>query len=386
MNTKRSNSIWFMLPVALIIIMLMVTGCATGSAGVSESTEPSADAEVSTATDEHNDDHEEDEHEHASEGGMLMLPELPAAELNDGRLRVVATTSIIGDVVMQVGGQAIDLTILIGPGQDAHSYQPAARDLTAVANAHLILINGWNLEEGLVDDLENIGEDVPVVPISANIEPIAFGDDAHDDHDDEHDEGEHEDEHEEDAHEDEHGHSGADPHVWFNIHNVEQWVENIEHLLSELDPANADTYQTNAAAYTTALAELEAYTTTQLDTVPEANRFLVTNHDSFSYFAEEYGFTVLGTVIPSVSTVAEPSASDLVDLITEMEEHNVCTLFTETTVNDDLAQTVAAELNGCETVQVLKLYTGSVGPEGSNIDSYIKLFRANIDTLVSGLK
>ena len=385
MKIKRSNGISFMLLVALIIMVLMVTGCATGSEdsdnSLSESTDPSTDAEVSTATDEHEeeDEHEheheeEDEHEHESEGKMLLLPELPAAELNEGRLRVVATTSIIGDVVIQVGGKAIDLTVLIGPGQDAHSYQPAARDLTAVANAHVIFINGWNLEEGLVDALETIGENVAIVPISANIEPLTFGEDEHDE------------EGKESEEEDEHGHSGADPHVWFNIHNVEQWVENVEHVLSELDPANADTYQANAASYATALAELEAYTTAQLNSIPEENRLLVTNHDSFSYFAEAYGFTVLGTVIPSISTVAEPSASDLVDLITEMEAHNVCTLFTETTVNDELAQTVASELNGCEMVQVLKLYTEAVGSDDSDVDSYISLFRANVDALVAGLK
>jgi ABC-type Zn uptake system ZnuABC Zn-binding protein ZnuA len=374
-----------MLRVAFITLALMVASCTTGSGepdtSLSETNSSSADTEAVVAADEHEegDEHEHEEedehdHEHEAEAEMLVLPELPAAELNGEPLRVVATTSLIGDVVAQVGGDAIDLTVLIGPGQDSHSYQPAAQDLTAVANAHVIFVNGWNLEEGLVDDLENIGEDVPIVPISANIEPLTFGEDEHDDEGEEHEE------------EDEHGHSGADPHVWFNIHNVEQWVENVEHVLSELDPANADTYQANAASYATALAELEAYTIAQLDSIPEENRFLVTNHDSFSYFAEAYGFTVLGTVIPSVSTVAEPSASDLADLIAEMEAHNVCTIFTETTVNDALAQTVAAELDGCETVQVLKLYTEAVGSDDSDVDSYISLFRANVNALVAGLK
>ena len=134
------------------------------------------------------------------------------------------------------------------------------------------------------------------------------------------------------------------------------------------------------------MVELEVYSTAQLDSIPEEKRLLVTNHDSFRYFAEAYGFTVLGTVIPSVSTAAEPSASGLTNLITEMEAHNVCTIFTETTVNDELAQMVVAELDGCETVQVLKLYTEGVGPDDSDVDSYISLFRANVDTLVAGLK
>jgi ABC-type Zn uptake system ZnuABC Zn-binding protein ZnuA len=387
----------------LFTLALMVTSCATGSGeqdtSLLETNGSSADVETPATVDEHDDDEgntrddeegdehadesehaDEDEHGHGheTEAEMLMLPKLNAAELDDAPMRVVATTSIIGDVVAQVGGEAIDLTVLIGSGQDSHSFEPAAQDLTAVANAYVIFVNGWNLEEGLVDVLESIGEEVLVVPISANIEPLTFGEEDHDEEGEEHEEEEHEDG-------DEHGHSGADPHVWFDIHNVEQWVENVEHVLSELDPANADTYQANAASYATALAELETYAEAQLASIPEENRFLVTNHDSFSYFAEVYSFTVLGTVIPGVSTVAEPSASDLADLIAEMEEHNVCAIFTETTVNDELAQTVAAELDGCETVQVLKLYTEAVGSEGSGAASYIGMFRANVDTIVSGL-
>lgn len=362
--------------VALIALALILCSCAAGSNEPEPASLETTAAGDGHEEDEHNDEHE-DEHEHEAEGEMLTLPELNAAELNGEPLRVVATTSIIGDVVAQVGGDEIDLTVLIGPGQDSHSYEPTAQELTAVANAHVIFINGWNLEEGLVDDLESIGEDVPVVPISANIEPLTVGEEAHDEEGEEHEE-EHEDG-------DEHEHSGADPHVWFDIHNVEQWVENVEHALSELDPANADTYQANAAAYAASLTDLEAYAEAQLASIPQENRFLVTNHDAFGYFAEAYGFTVLGAVIPGLSTLAEPSASDLVDLIVEMEEHNVCTIFTETTVNDELAQTVGAELEGCETVQILKLYTEAVGAEGSGADSYIGMFRANVDTFVSGL-
>ncbi len=207
-------------------------------------------------------------------------------------------------------------------------------------------------------------------PISAR---SSFEEDAHEHEDEEHEEGE------------EHEHSGADPHVWFSIHNVEQWVENVAHVLSDLDPANAVVFEANATAYAEALEELEAYAEAQLETIPAENRFLVTNHDAFGYFAEEYGFTVLGTVIPSMSTLAEPSATDLTELIAAMAEYSVCTIFTETTVNDALAQTVAGELSGCDEVQVLPLYTGAIGPEGSGADSYIDMFRANVDAIAAGL-
>ena len=320
----------------------------------------------------------EDEHGHDAGAGMLTLPELEAAALNGESLRVVATTSIIGDVVSQVGGDALQLTTLMGPGQDPHSYEPGARELTAVANAHVIFVNGWDLEEALADDLASIGEHVPLIPVSANIEPLEFGGYARED--------EHQHQGEGGEGEGEHTHSGADPHTWFNIHNVEQWVANIEYVLSDLDPANAETYRHNSEAYLGELEELRAYAETHLAAISAGKRFLVTNHDSLGYLAQEYDLEVLGTVIPAASTLAEPSASDLARLIEGMKEHAVCTIFTETTVSDNLARTVAGELDGCEEVQVLQLYTGAVGPVGSGADSYIGMFRANVDTIVEGLE
>ena len=325
---------------------------------------------------------------------MLTLPALAALDLGGEPLRVVATTSIIGDVVAQVGGDAIALTTLMGPGQDPHSYEPAARDLTAVADAHVIFVNGWDLEEGLIEDLISIGENAIIVPISAGIEPLDFAGDhshedeheeeAHDEHDDEdHSDAEHDDEeHSDDDHD--HSHSGADPHVWFSIHNVEQWVENAATVLSTLDSAHADAYAANADAYLAELAELETYVEGQIAAIPVDGRYLVTNHEALAYFAAAYDFTVLGTVIPGASTVAEPSASNLADLIETMAANDVCTVYTETTVSDSLAQTVASELDTCDEVQVLPLYTGALGPEDSGADSYIGMYRSNIDTIVAG--
>ncbi|MCP5094292.1 MAG: zinc ABC transporter solute-binding protein [Chloroflexi bacterium] len=304
---------------------------------------------------------------------ILSLPELDAVELDGALLKVVATTSIIGDVVAQVGGDTIELTTLINPGQDPHSYEPGARMLTAVANTNIIFVNGWDLEESLLRDLKEIGEDAPIVPISANITPLAFGENTHN-HD-----------HDEQVEYERRPHS-ADPHVWLNIQNVKQWVDNVEHILSQLDPINANSYANNAAAYLVQLNELEAYAESQLGSIPTENRFIVTNHDALGYFVHAYDLTILGTVIPGLSTLAEPSAKALTNLIKEMEEHAVCTLFTETTVSDSLIQTVADELTLCAEVKVLQLYTGAIGPINSGTDSYIGMFRANVDTVTSGLK
>ena len=304
---------------------------------------------------------------HAEE---LSLPDLSAVDLGGEPLRVVATTSVIGNVVAQVGGEAIVLTTLLGPGQDSHSYQPAARDLTAVAEADVIFVNGWNLEEALIGDLTAIAGDTPLVPVSANIEPIVAPEG--------HEEAEHT--------EAEPEHAGADPHTWLDPHNVQQWVDNIEQVLSQLDPANAAVYQANADAYHTQLDELLAKTEAQIATLPAEKRKLITNHDSLAYFARAYGFEVIGTVIPGISTLAEPSASELASLARVMEAEGVCTIFAETTMSDQLARTVAAEVGSCDTVQVLTLYTEALGAAGSGADSYLGMMRADVATIVTGLQ
>ncbi len=299
---------------------------------------------------------------------MLTLPSITAVDRKDAPLQVVATTSIIGDVVAQVGGDAIALTTLIEPGQDPHSFVPGARELTAVTEAHVIFINGWNLEENLVHDLQSIGEKGTLVPISANIEPIAFGET-----------GEHEEEHE-------HTHRGADPHVWQSIQNVRQWVANIQQVLSASDPANRAVYEANAAAYLAELAELEEYAQATLATIPPENRILITNHDALAYFARDYDFDISGTVIPGASTLAETSATDLAALVETMTEQGICTIFAENTNNTELAAAVAAELPGCDSVRILTLYTDALGGTGSRADSYIGMFRANVETIVEGLR
>jgi ABC-type Zn uptake system ZnuABC Zn-binding protein ZnuA len=303
----------------------------------------------------------------------LALPALQSVPLDGRPLRVVTTTSIISDVVGQVGGDAIELTSLMGPGQDPHSYVPAARDLTTVSEAEVIFVNGWELEEALIEELEQISEDTQLVPISARITPLRLNDDAHAGEQDE------EDEHD-------HHYQSADPHVWFDVENVRQWVRNTERILSELDPANAETFRQNASAYLIELADLEAYAQAQLASIPEDRRILVTNHASLNYFARRYGFEVLGTVLPATSTLAEPSASELSELIRAMEEHQVCAIFSETTVSDTLARTVAGELTRCDEVKVLQLYTGALGLPGSGADDFLGMFKANVDTIVEGLR
>ena len=301
---------------------------------------------------------------------ILSLPKIEAVDLENRPLNVVATTSIIGDVVAHVGGDAIQLTTLMAAGQDPHSFEPAAQDLTAVAQADLIFINGWDLEEALVEDIAEISNGAPIVPISAHIIPISAEDKDHRDSEHDHD----------------HDHQDADPHVWLSVANVKQWVENSRSVLSLLDPNNASTYASNATAYLAELDTLEASIKTELAQILAAKRTMITNHDAFSYFATEYGFTILGTVIPGDSTLAEPSASALAELVELIEAQQICTIFVETAVNISLAQTVADEISSCDEVAIIPLYAGAIGPIGSGADSYISMIQANVQAIVEGLK
>ncbi len=191
------------------------------------------------------------------------------------------------------------------------------------------------------------------------------------------------DEHSDDEHgHDEHAHGTLDPHFWFDPVRVKIAVNEIAAQLSILNPGNADTYYLNAAAYREELDELHAWIQEQVAMVPPERRLLVTSHDSLSYLAMAYGFEVVGLVIPSLSTDLEPSADHLVELIEVVREHDVPAVFGETTVSERLARTVASE-TGAELVQ---LYSGSMGVEGSGADTYLGMVRTNVERIVEALK
>ena len=300
--------------------------------------------------------------------GTLALPTVAARVAGGARLQVLATTSTIGDVVRQVGGDAIDLVVLMQPGQDPHSYQPGAADLTAAADADVIFINGWNLEEGLVGDLTTIGREAVIVPISAGVAPRELATDGHAEDEESHD------------------HGPADPHVWQDVANVIQWVDNVRQVLSAADPANAATYEANAGRYRAALEQLDAELRASLQSISPEKRVIITNHDNLGYFADAYGFDVVGTVIPSVSTLAEPTAGALAELVQTMQAAGICTLVVETTASDQLARTLENELTGCDSVNLITIYTDALGPSGGRAGTYIDMMRANAAALVEGLQ
>lgn len=352
---------------AILLGVAVVTGCSAPADGDGQTPSTFEDGRESSLG-----------KERANEPGVegqgnglqpLLLPPLQALQLEGRKLNVVATTSVIGDVVSRIGEQAIDLTVLMKPGQDPHSYEPSAGDLTTAAGADVIFVNGWELEEGLVQRLQSIAEGVPQIPVSANIQPLRFGspnepalgggpmDEAR-----------------------------IDPHTWMDPHNGMQWAINIREVLSALDPANAEHYQSNFTAFEGELRQLISDFDRVVATLPLERRRLVTNHDALGYFARAYQFKLVGTILPGGGTLAEPSARELADLVAAMESEDVCVVFAETSSNQDLAQVLAKEVQGCPQVRVETLYTGALGTPGTGADSYIGMMRFNVETIVGGLR
>ena len=180
---------------------------------------------------------------------------------------------------------------------------------------------------------------------------------------------------------DEHEHGDVDPHVWFSVPNVIHWVENIEHTLGLLDPANASLYEENARQYTGELEELDTWIQEQVAQIPEGNRKLVTNHPSFGYFVDHYGLEQVGTVYP-ISPSSEPSAQDIAALEDAIREYDVPAVFAESTVNPGLARQVAQDTG----IELVPLYTGSLGEPGSGAETYILLMRYDVKAIVDALR
>ena len=180
---------------------------------------------------------------------------------------------------------------------------------------------------------------------------------------------------------DDHGHGIHDPHFWFDPIRVQLAVSDIAARLAALDPDRADAYRANADAYNAQLDELHAWTEEQVGVIPVERRLLVTSHDSLGYFAERYGFEVVGVIL-SITTEVEPSAEDLIELTEEIEKYDVPAVFGETTVSERLAESVATESGAV----LVRLYSGSLGTEGSGAETYIAMVRTNVERVTEALR
>lgn len=291
---------------------------------------------------------------------------LAPVTLKDGeKLQVVATTSMVYDVVANVGGDLINLLLLIPVGADPHSFEPRPQDMVQVSNAHVVFANGAGLEKFLTPLLENAGATDRSVYVSDGIDLMQF---AGDEHDNDNEEGGH--------------HHDSDPHTWTDPTNVMVWVRNIEKALCALDPVNAAQYQANAQTYQQSLEELDTWVRGRVAEIPEENRKLVTDHLVFGYFAREYGLEQLGAVVPGYSSMAEPSAKELAGLEDAIGEFEVMAIFVGNTVNPSLAETVAQDTG----TKLVFIYTGSLSDPGGEAPTYLDYIRYNVNAIVEGLK
>jgi manganese/iron transport system substrate-binding protein len=297
---------------------------------------------------------------------------------SEGELKVVATTTIVGDVVDQVGADLIDLSVLLPIGTDPHSFDPTPQDVAKVAEADVVFANGAGLEEFLDNLIESADAEDKVVHVSEGIDLLIVEDDAYHEEDIEHEGEEHDEDHEGEVNH----HEGADPHTWLDPNNVMIWVHNIEQELSKLDPSNAGTYEVNAEKYEAELTALDAWIREQVALIPEENRELVTDHTLFSYFAKTYGFRQIGALIPGYSSLSEPTAQDLAEIEDAIKDLGVKAVFVGNTVNPALAERVTEDTG----TSLVFVYTGSLSDPGGEADTYIDYIRYNINAFVDALK
>ena len=370
----------------------------------------------------------------------MMAPATP--------IPVVATTNIMADWVREIGGDRVDVFSLVPVGVDPHSFQPGAQDVARIADAELVLSVGLGLEEAWLHELvENAArEEESIVELAELIDPIEFQETHIEDVEfleelehivqeveegeitaeegldeireymeglEEEDHGEEEEEENEppamvqavldqvdagqldaedaieeiehvlgegeEEHED-HGHGLEDPHFWFDPVRVKVAVDDIAARLSERDPDGSDYFAARASEYKAQLDELHSWTQGQVSAIAEEDRLLVTSHDSLGYFALLYDFEVVGVIL-GITTEVEPSAEDLIELIHDVEEAGAKAIFGETTVSERLAETVASETG----VQLVRLYSGSLGRDGSGAETYIEMIRTNVERIVEAL-
>lgn len=272
----------------------------------------------------------------------------------DGRPMVVATTTIIGDIVGRIAQDAVRVEVLIPEGADPHDFAASARQATMLRDAALIVANGVGLEEGLLDVIEAAGDEgASVLLLGELLDPQPLGG-GHD--------------------------NGLDPHVWMDPLRI---ADGVDILAGRLTAATGLDLELSAASYRAEVLQLHEDIEELVATVPPDRRKLVTNHFAYGYYADRYGFELLGTVIPAATTGAETSAADFAALVDLVEREGVSVIFGSTTEPTTLAEAVAAEV-GYE-VKVVKLYTGSLGEPGSGAETYVDMMRTSTRLIVEHL-
>ena len=272
----------------------------------------------------------------------------------DGPL-IVATHSLLGDLAVNVFGDEAEVQVVMPAGTDPHEFEPSAAQVAMLNEADLVVANGLGFEAGLTDALDAAAADgVTVLELGEALDPLPLAED-----------------------------DGEDPH-WFTdplrMAAAAGLVATAAESVEGLDPT---VLAEQAASHASAIEAADAEIAADLETIPEDQRQMVTNHEVFGYFADRYGFEVVGTIIPSGTTLAEPSSSELADLVAVIEETGVPAVFADTSSSADLADVLAEETG--EEIAVVELFSESLGEEGSGAETYLELIRTNADRIMGAL-
>lgn len=281
-----------------------------------------------------------------------------AAPPADGRLQVVATTSLVADLARNVGGADVNVEALMGPGVDPHLYRATEGDVSRMAGADLILYNGLHLEGKMVDLLERLGDRAravaDAVPEGQRLAPPEFQ-------------------------------GNPDPHVWMDVALWKLAAASTADALAARDPAHADAYRARADAYVVQLDSVDAAVRARLHEVPEDGRVLVTAHDAFNYFGRAYGYTVRG--LQGISTATEAGTGDVQALAAFVAERRVPALFVESSISPRSIEAVRAAVRsrGFDVALGGSLYSDALGGTGSGAETYEAMVLHNADTIARAL-
>ncbi|RFC69027.1 MULTISPECIES: zinc ABC transporter substrate-binding protein AztC [Mesorhizobium] len=277
---------------------------------------------------------------------------LPASAQD--KLNVVASFSIIGDFAKQVGGNRIELTTLVGPGGDAHVYEPKPADAAAMQQANVVLVNGLHFEGFLQRLVDSSATKASVVELTKGVETIeAKGDE-----------------------EPGHHHDGIDPHAFQSIANAEIYVANIAGAFCVADAAGCDTYKANAAAYTITLEALDDEVKAAIASIPADKRTIITSHDAFGYFENAYGIRFLAP--EGISTESEASAADVAKLVRQVREDKASAIFVENITDPRLSKQIADE-TGLKIGGTL--YSDALSDANGPASTYFDMMRHNVSTI-----
>lgn len=291
----------------------------------------------------------------AGPGALVLIGSLAACggPSDEGAVAVVATTTQVGSIAAEIGGDAIELTVLLEPGIEAHDFEISPADGAAIEGADLILKSGAGLETWLDDALATIGGENRVVDLSEGIELRESAD------------------------------GETDPHYWMSAPNAILMVEHARDALVDAAPAAADGIGQRADVLVGRLEAADAEIRSLIDEIPADRRKIVTDHDALGYFIDEYGLEFLGSVFPSLDVRADPSARDIEELVGLIRENDVHAIFSESAVNPQLAEAVAAETGA--TLSDETLYTDSLGAPGSGADTLDGMLLHNARVIHEGL-